>query len=373
MNCSSGANTLRSIMGTMSPSSILDSLFAHATRVPFDQKGRYVIFSDLHMGDGGRSDEFRKNARLFENVLRDHYLQQGYTLILNGDIEELQKFSLSEIRSAWPEVYGLFDHFEAGGNLLKVIGNHDAALLDQREGYPYPLHEALLFHGDLPCQIFISHGHHASTLLYRAGRLVPYLLRYVLKPLGLKNLSYDPHNRRRYSVEKRMYSYSRRRQLLSVIGHTHRPLFESIPRADSIKHLIDRLLRAYQTAEDHDRTLLERQIESLYREYTFHTSNQGRFEPVSKMYSTDFPVPCLFNTGCAIGKRGFTCIEIDQGSIALVHWSDHRIGDSFRAEGYQIHTRTDSETQLRKVLLRKDDLRYVMNAISILGRMSLQE
>lgn len=357
-------------MVAMSPSSILDSLFSNATRIPFDQKEKYVLFSDLHMGNGGKSDEFKKNAQLFESVLREQYLPHGYSLILNGDIEELQKFSLPEIRSAWLEVYDMFDLFQAKGRLFKILGNHDAALMEEKEHYPYPLHEALLLHGDLPCQIFVSHGHHASALLYRTGHLVPYLLRYVLKPLGLKNLSYAPHNRRRHSVEKRMYAFSRQRQLLSVIGHTHRPLFESISRSDSIKHLIDRLLRAYHTAEDHDRILLERQIESLYMEYSYHTSNQGKFEPVSKMYSTDFPVPCLFNTGCAIGKRGFTCIEIDQGSIALVYWSDHRIGNSFRSEGYQIHTRTDSEVQLRKVLLRKDDLQYVMNAISILGRMS---
>jgi len=44
----------------------------------------------------------------------------------------------------------------------------------------------------------------------------------------------------------------------------------------------------------------------------------------SSLYAEHLPVPCLFNSGCAIGKRGLTAIEIEDGHIALVHWFDTR-------------------------------------------------
>jgi len=45
------------------------------------------------------------------DVLEQHYLAQGYTLILNGDIEELLRFSLGEIGARWPDLYALFGRF----------------------------------------------------------------------------------------------------------------------------------------------------------------------------------------------------------------------------------------------------------------------
>lgn len=33
-------------------------------------------------------------------------------------------------------------------------------------------------------------------------------------------------------------------------------------------------------------------------------------------------IPGLFNSGCAIGQRGITSIEIEEGRLSVVHWFD---------------------------------------------------
>jgi hypothetical protein len=49
-----------------------------------DDGSRYVFLSDLHMGDGGKSDDLRYNGELTKTVLARWYLERGYTLILGG-------------------------------------------------------------------------------------------------------------------------------------------------------------------------------------------------------------------------------------------------------------------------------------------------
>ncbi len=72
----------------------------------FDQKalldirsgGKVLVISDFHMGNGGRTDDLIRNASLLKDLLKEYYLPNDYHLILNGDIEELQRFSLSCLR-----------------------------------------------------------------------------------------------------------------------------------------------------------------------------------------------------------------------------------------------------------------------------------
>lgn len=60
------------------------------------QNQKYVLISDMHMGNGGISDDFRYNEDTVVRAL-NHYAKKKYKLILLGDIEELWQFSLDEI------------------------------------------------------------------------------------------------------------------------------------------------------------------------------------------------------------------------------------------------------------------------------------
>ena len=138
---------------------------------------RYVIMSDLHMGDGGSRDDLIRNRALVRAALRDYYLPSGRTLILAGDIEELQKFGPEEIARAWAPVYAILDEFAARGRLRKIVGNHDLGLL-KASGHPYELlHGLSLVFG--PHRLFCFHGHQASKFFVKYNYLSDFIVRFL--------------------------------------------------------------------------------------------------------------------------------------------------------------------------------------------------
>jgi hypothetical protein len=91
---------------------LADSMADIAARSPSErlwEESRYVILADLRMGDGGKKDELAGERKALFSVLSEWYLPRGYTLVLNGDVEDLRSFWLKDIHAAWPEMYALFD------------------------------------------------------------------------------------------------------------------------------------------------------------------------------------------------------------------------------------------------------------------------
>ncbi len=84
-------------MGSKKIQKRLASLYETAPTVPLSEREKWVIVSDLHMGNGKGGDDFRINADLFANALEKHYLRHGFGLVLNGDVEELLRFSRKAI------------------------------------------------------------------------------------------------------------------------------------------------------------------------------------------------------------------------------------------------------------------------------------
>ena len=102
-----------------------------------EDAGKVLVISDLHMGSGKR-DDFNLNGEIVRNILEEYYHKNGWYLVLNGDIEELAKFPLADIRAKWAEMYRVFDLFASAGRLYKILGNHDEDLIFEKD-YPYPL------------------------------------------------------------------------------------------------------------------------------------------------------------------------------------------------------------------------------------------
>ncbi|MCL2319545.1 MAG: hypothetical protein FWC45_05620, partial [Treponema sp.] len=102
---------------------------------------KVLIISDFHMGSGKR-DDLHSNGELVRYILENYYYKNGWYLVLNGDIEELAKFSLRDIKTEWAEMYRVFDLFASAGKLYKTLGNHDEDLIFERD-YPYPLYNAV--------------------------------------------------------------------------------------------------------------------------------------------------------------------------------------------------------------------------------------
>ena len=107
----------------------LDELFRVSPEFQLKRNSKWVIFSDLHIGDGSKKDDFKLNSNLFLRTLQEYYLNGDFKVILNGDVEELQKFLIKRIMNAWPQLYNIFDQLNQKSAFIKIIGNHDMNLL----------------------------------------------------------------------------------------------------------------------------------------------------------------------------------------------------------------------------------------------------
>ena len=116
----------------LNPSAVLD-----LSSLPSGAEAKVLIISDFHMG-GGRRDDFHPNGEMVISILEKYYYKNGWYLVLNGDIEELAKFSYADIRTEWAETYRVFDLFASAGRLYKTLGNHDEDLIFEKD-YPYQL------------------------------------------------------------------------------------------------------------------------------------------------------------------------------------------------------------------------------------------
>jgi predicted phosphodiesterase len=347
----------------------LDRLLHTAKPVYLGHASKVLILSDLHMGNGGRLDEFRQNAGLVKTMLEKYYLPEKFNLVLNGDIEELFKFSLASIVSEWKDFYDLFLEFEKNGFFWKTWGNHDAVLLDNKEyRLASSLVEAVKFHyGDETLLLF--HGHQAALFLWQTcsmlSRAVIFFLRYIAKPAGIKNFSVAYNSRQRFAVEQSIYEFSNQSKIVSIIGHTHRPLFESLSKADFLNYRIEELCRAYSTADGEMRSAIKLKIVELKAELDA-CYKKGKVIGLRSGIYNNITIPSVFNSGCTIGKRGITALEIEGNTIRLVYWYNGKQNRKFISERDNRPMELGS-SGFSRIVLNEDSLDYVFSRLHLLA------
>ncbi len=341
------------------------ALQAGARKETLDPRARILFLSDLHMGNGTKRDDFRRNEELVRSALSAFYLSGGWRLVLNGDVEELHKFRLDEVRAAYGELYGVFSAFHNRGALVKIVGNHDLGLLLHGD-YEYPLDHSLCLEGD-GGRILAFHGHQSKKLYMKYNRLSDLLVRYVASPLRIPNIDLPVESRRRYRAERRIYRASKEIGAVIIAGHTHRPLFESHSKYDTLRWNIESMLREYTEAAEGDRTGLAALLQVYVAEFKRLTKKDKRRRMSRSLYDReDILVPSMFNSGCAVGKLGFTAIEIDGPTISLVYWT--RAG---MARPYLDREALSREglpgTHWQRYIIASDTLAYVFAALGLLA------
>lgn len=357
---------------------ILGELYERVPSRRLTEEDRIVIFSDLHMGNGSRLDDFLLNSDLFTTVLQQYYVPRSFHLILNGDVEELQRFSMRDIIRRWRVVYDGFAEVSRNGGITRIVGNHDLDLLSGGlaphgriprgcEGCPETfadaIHEGLRLENDHGT-IFIFHGHQTSRRYVHYNNVVRIVLRYLANPLHIRNYTVAASSRKRFKTERRVYEFASRRKLLAIIGHTHRPLFESMSKTDTIQFEIERLCRKYPKSKKQEK--IQARIESLKTELLEIQNERDRHNHEESLYQEHLLVPSVFNSGCVLGKRGMTNLEIERGKLRLVYWYDER-----RKQKHMLYRGRDAEnlagTDYKRVVIKEDSLDYIFSRIELLA------
>ncbi len=343
----------------------LQALLDDAAQKTLNSDDKLLILSDLHMGDGSRNDDFKHNGPLLVESLRDYYLPKGYFLILNGDIEELLRFRREKIVENWQQLYDIFDQFRAKKRLFWLRGNHEVRP-DKAED-PYYNDQ---FDGESLClnwkkrKLLIFHGHQAGTANNGSQNAwIGWGLRVFANALGIGNYEVAQDSVKKLKIEKAVYEFARHNNLLSIIGHTHRPLFESISKRESLGFQIERLCRLYSKASDDRRKRIRDSIQVLRHDFLKIT---GKHKPaIADSIYGEVLTPCLFNSGCGIGKRGITMLEFKKEKLYLVFWSDtKRVGRHLDFNEYKEPTLVGEQSW--RFILRRESLDYILSRIEAL-------
>ena len=345
---------------------LLKKLYDESPVLEINKKDKIVVFSDLHMGDGRSMDDFHRNAQLFLTALKEYYFENNYILVLNGDVEELHRYQLNRIKKQWTEIYKIFCRFHNDNRLYKIYGNHDSRLFGYKESeLGCPTLKSLTLKLKKK-DLFIYHGHQASFYYNTFDDLMSLALKFIAVPLRIKSYSVAHNTMKKSHIEKMAYDFAKSKQMISIIGHTHRPLFESFSKLDTLKFRIESLLRDYQSAGKKNKAQLEDEIIKCKNEIKKHAKKRGKEHSISSLYSEDIIIPCVFNSGSVIGKRGMTSIEITEGNIYLIHWYGSDIDKKYIKNDIDYLMKLEG-TDYTRHILKHDSLDYIFTRIRLLS------
>lgn len=228
----------------------INNAYKSARRIPFNEDSKFIIFSDCHRGDNSFADDFANNRNTYFHAL-SHYYNQGFTYCELGDGDELwENVDFKSIFEAHKNVFMLMHKFHSENRLHRLVGNHDMAYKSERfvkkkletyfnkiRGKDEPLFPGISFPEGLILQesnsnqeVFMLHGHQADWMNYNGWRFNQFLVRVLWRQLQIFGIG-DPtspakNHKELLKVERRFKEWiSSKDNLVTIIGHTHRPRF----------------------------------------------------------------------------------------------------------------------------------------------------
>jgi predicted phosphodiesterase len=296
-----------------------------------DENSRFVIFSDHHKGAKDTADDFHPCEITYQTAL-DYYYENGFTLILLGDVEELWENPIQPVMDSYENIFLSEQRFYPD-RYIRVIGNHDDAWNDPNNVARYlepfypkiRVQQGLVFEYDnskVFGELFLAHGHQGTLDSDYLSSISPQILptyRQLQNKFHIGRTTPATDDYLRGEHDTQMYRWaSRNRKLIFIAGHTHRPVWTSLTHLDQLYMQLYALrsLQKYLDAAEYDK-----QHQDLL--YTI-TKRITKFPPVNDTLKTS---PCYFNTGCCRFSDGdITGLEITGDTISLVKWDRSILG-----------------------------------------------
>jgi len=224
----------------------ISEAFEKAHKIEFDEKSKFILFSDVHRGINDWSDDFAHNQILFFFALRE-YFEKGFTYIEVGDGDELwENKYFSDIRYAHSHIFWLLREYFLQDRFYLIYGNHDierqkketvqktlSEFRDDRTGETRELFKSItvyesiiLEHKKSGGELFLLHGHQADCVSGVLWRFSRFMVRHFWKRLQLLGIN-DPTSpaknfKRAEKVDKKLLSWAQEHKKTLIAGHTHR-------------------------------------------------------------------------------------------------------------------------------------------------------
>jgi UDP-2,3-diacylglucosamine pyrophosphatase LpxH len=184
---------------------------------------KYLVISDLHLGDGSYSDDFKyKNSepiKYFDKkIIKWIEEQEVDVLILNGDIYENWQHSTKSIYRAHTNLINYFKEKLDNEEAIYIHGNHDYSLVGKTS------HILTMNNKE---KILIEHGYkndkNMTNPLVRFGVWCLGLIEKIIPNIDqIKNPFKEKHSID-FEIEKNAYDYAKSKMNFKyvVLGHTH--------------------------------------------------------------------------------------------------------------------------------------------------------
>lgn len=296
---------------------------------PLRDDNRYIIFSDLHKGARNQADDFLPCEHTYLAAL-DHYLAEGFTLIVLGDAEELWEERAEDVLAAYKNVLLSEARFYKEDRYIRVCGNHDDLWRSPNQVKKHldpffpniQVQDGVLFEyiggNGLSSELFLTHGHQGTldsdALAWFTRIWLPIYRKFqILTGLGKTTPARDACLRAEHDTK--MYRWARTQPNRILIGgHTHRPIWSS---RTHLEKLLNELYALQQKNIEDPSPETEAEIADLKTEIK---KREEKSPPCTDTIKTQ---PSYFNTGCCRFKDGdITGIELDNGEIRLIKWTN---------------------------------------------------
>jgi hypothetical protein len=316
--------------------------------IPFDiHTDKWVLFSDHHKGAKNRADDFHLCEQNYIKAL-DHYFEQGYSLCIMGDTEELwEEFPHTVIRKNGAS-FAAERRFHEAGRYMRIWGNHDDIWGDHAlvQKFLQPLFgerwlnvpESILLYvrdGSITLgRILLVHGHQGTQNEGKSTKFSKWILHNVWRPIqvltGFSCNTPATDWRIRDDRDKIIYHWTTHQpKLILIAGHTHAPVFESYSHRARLIAEISHARTNMKNAPENQKNMKLNRIEKLSGDLEKVESKIGTQEKREVQFLEN-PLPCYFNTGCCSFADGdITGIEMSDGEIRLVRWS-HDDGKGYK-------------------------------------------
>ncbi len=295
-------------------------------KLPLNINDKYALFSDLHLGDGEKkADNFVHNEETMIFAL-NYYKNNGYSIILLGDVEEFWQFDFIKICDRYGKsIYKLLKNFPEN-KVHRIFGNHDIEWkrppdpILNNENVPHGIPEAIM----LDNYIFLVHGHQGDNLCDRKASHSRFWARLfkIFVPIA-KIFGYENYSATQSQIpkdrERLYYNWAKDNKIILICGHTHRAIFASRSYYGWLKKEIkskeSKKKRNFENKVKYKK--LSKEIKKLKNELNIE-KKWGR--AITPLESKGKSLPCYFNTGCGLYKKGITNIEIEGDKIRLIKW-----------------------------------------------------
>jgi len=323
------------------------------TELPQDSTTKYALFSDLHLGDGSKKADFFYHNEDTMNSALNYYKDNDYSLIFLGDVEDLWIFDLDRIKDRYDKkIYSLIRSFE-DEKVYRILGNHDSEwkfssdpLLNNGETI-HKSQEAIKLGND----IFLLHGHQGDYMCDKQAFFNKFFVHYFGRDfniIGRTFFNYENRSATKSQIpknrERLYYDWARSKKVILICGHTHNAIFASQSYYWLLKEQIEvkeKELAKIQSTEDKVRIKkLSKRIDKLRSKLLDEKKKDRKYNKIPTKGKE--PLPCYFNTGCGLFKKGITNIEIEGDIIRLIKWEKNKRKELRKKSLYEIRERINA-------------------------------